>query len=87
MRIEARMALARAHRQPPSYGSNWVNDGEPLIQVEERSNLIVSRTELRGLRYTPELEKGYRLMLKTKEVEEKLKNSNMHHRVFSDSFI
>ena len=57
--IEAKMKAARVYKQSPSYGSNWVDIGEPLIQVEEGSNLIVSPAELRGRRYTPELNKTY----------------------------
>ena len=53
---------------------------KPLIQMDERSNLIASPREFRGLRYSPELEKEYRLLLKTRQVEE---NSNLdHHHMF-----
>ena len=54
----------------------------PLIQMDERSNLIASPTELRGLRYSPELEKAYRLLLNTRQVEGKLKTTNMYHQTF-----
>ena len=88
--IEARMALAHVHEQSPSYGFKWVIDGEkkwesmerPLFQVSDHSNLIVSPRELRELMYTPELENAYRLLLKTRQAEEKLKNSNIDHQSF-----
>ena len=52
----------------------------PLIQIEEGSNLIASAKELRGLIYTPELEKTYRLLLSTRQAEENLKKSNVDHQ-------
>ena len=77
--MEAKIAAARVYRQ---FLPHWLNDGKLLIQVDERSKLIVSPPELRGQRFRPELKTLYGLMLKTKEVEENLENSNMDHQTF-----
>ena len=51
----------------------WEEMERPLIQIQGGGNIIASPKELRGLIYTPELEKTYRMLLSVRQAEENLK--------------
>ena len=52
----------------------WGEMERSLIQLQGGGNIIASPIELRGLIYTPELEKTYRMLLSIRQAEENLKN-------------
>ena len=52
----------------------WEEMERPLIQMQGGGNIIASPKELRGLIYTPELEKTYRMLLSVRQAGELFKN-------------
>ena len=75
--VEARSLSEWLNHEPQK---RWEEMERPLIQLQGGGNIIASPEELRGLIYTPELEKTYRMLLSVRQAEENLKKSNVDHQ-------